>query len=144
MEAATLSETQFTKADWRPGKRRRTQPRVRDYAGTEGSAGRLSRGGETRRPAYEPRGAMHGHRALDRTEVPKGRGDGGERLHGPRRGARPEEEPALCGDEDTGSGSWPNAPLAATARTGEPSNLAGRGGRASDHACCHGRMRSLS
>ena len=28
-----LSETQFTKLDWRPGKRRRTQPRVRCYAG---------------------------------------------------------------------------------------------------------------
>jgi hypothetical protein len=31
MEAeTTLSEKQFTKADWRPGKRRRTQPRVHD------------------------------------------------------------------------------------------------------------------
>jgi hypothetical protein len=28
-----MSETQFTKLDWRPGKRRRTQPRVRDYPG---------------------------------------------------------------------------------------------------------------
>jgi hypothetical protein len=28
-----VSKTQFTKADWRPGKRRRTQPRVRDYPG---------------------------------------------------------------------------------------------------------------
>jgi hypothetical protein len=28
-----LSESQFTKLDWRPGKRRRTQPRVRDYGG---------------------------------------------------------------------------------------------------------------
>jgi len=28
-----LSETQFSRLDWRPGKRRRTQPRVRAYAG---------------------------------------------------------------------------------------------------------------
>jgi hypothetical protein len=28
-----MSSTQFTKADWRPGKRRRTVPRVRDYPG---------------------------------------------------------------------------------------------------------------
>ena len=28
-----MSETQFTKLDWRPGNRRRTQPRVRCYAG---------------------------------------------------------------------------------------------------------------
>jgi hypothetical protein len=28
-----LSETQFSRADWRAGKRRRTQPRVHDYAG---------------------------------------------------------------------------------------------------------------
>jgi hypothetical protein len=28
-----MSETQFTRLDWRPGKRRRTQPRVRDYGG---------------------------------------------------------------------------------------------------------------
>jgi hypothetical protein len=28
-----VSETQFTKLDWRPGKRRRTQPRVRNYPG---------------------------------------------------------------------------------------------------------------
>jgi hypothetical protein len=28
-----MSETQFSRADWRPGKRRRTQPRVRDYPG---------------------------------------------------------------------------------------------------------------
>jgi hypothetical protein len=28
-----MSETQFTKLDWRPGKRRRTQPRVRCYGG---------------------------------------------------------------------------------------------------------------
>ena len=28
-----LSETQFTKLDWRPGKRRRTQPRVQAYGG---------------------------------------------------------------------------------------------------------------
>jgi hypothetical protein len=33
MEAAALSETQFTKLDWRPGKRRRTQPRVRCHGG---------------------------------------------------------------------------------------------------------------
>jgi hypothetical protein len=33
MEAAALSESQFTKLDWRPGKRRRTQARVRDYPG---------------------------------------------------------------------------------------------------------------
>jgi hypothetical protein len=32
MEAA-VSETQFTRLDWRPGKRRRTKPRVRDYPG---------------------------------------------------------------------------------------------------------------
>jgi hypothetical protein len=29
----TLSETQFSKAGWRPGKRRRTQPRQRCYGG---------------------------------------------------------------------------------------------------------------
>jgi hypothetical protein len=28
-----MSETQFDRATWRPGKRRRTQPRVHDYAG---------------------------------------------------------------------------------------------------------------
>jgi hypothetical protein len=28
-----MSETQFTKLDWRPGKRRRTQPRQRDFGG---------------------------------------------------------------------------------------------------------------
>jgi hypothetical protein len=28
-----MSETQFTRADWRPGKRRRSQPRVRDWGG---------------------------------------------------------------------------------------------------------------
>jgi hypothetical protein len=28
-----MSETQFTKFDWRPGKRRRTYPRARDYPG---------------------------------------------------------------------------------------------------------------
>ena len=28
-----MSETQFSRSDWRPGKRRRTQPRVRDYPG---------------------------------------------------------------------------------------------------------------
>ena len=28
-----MSETQFSRLDWRPGKRRRTQPRVRAYAG---------------------------------------------------------------------------------------------------------------
>jgi hypothetical protein len=28
-----LSETHFDRSDWRPGKRRRTQPRVHDYAG---------------------------------------------------------------------------------------------------------------
>ena len=28
-----MSETQFSRLDWRPGKRRRTQPRVRDYGG---------------------------------------------------------------------------------------------------------------
>ena len=32
MEAA-LSETQFSRADWRPGRRRKTVPRVRDYGG---------------------------------------------------------------------------------------------------------------
>ena len=30
---ATLSETQFTKLDWRPGKRRKTQPRLKCYGG---------------------------------------------------------------------------------------------------------------
>jgi hypothetical protein len=28
-----LSETQFSRLDWRPGKRRRTQPRVHDFGG---------------------------------------------------------------------------------------------------------------
>jgi hypothetical protein len=28
-----MSETQFSRLDWRPGKRRRTQPRVRGYGG---------------------------------------------------------------------------------------------------------------
>lgn len=28
-----MSETQFTRADWRPGKRRRSQPRVRNWGG---------------------------------------------------------------------------------------------------------------
>ena len=28
-----MGETQFTKLDWRPGKRRRTQPRIRCYGG---------------------------------------------------------------------------------------------------------------
>jgi hypothetical protein len=28
-----MSETQFSKADWRPGKRNRTRPRVHDFAG---------------------------------------------------------------------------------------------------------------
>jgi hypothetical protein len=28
-----MSETQFDRASWRPGKRRRTQPRQRDYGG---------------------------------------------------------------------------------------------------------------
>jgi hypothetical protein len=28
-----MSESQFTRADWRPGGRRKTQPRVRDYPG---------------------------------------------------------------------------------------------------------------
>ena len=32
-EPATMSESQFTHLDWRPGKRRRTQPRVRCYGG---------------------------------------------------------------------------------------------------------------
>ena len=33
METAALSETQFTRLDWSPGKRRRTQPRQRSYGG---------------------------------------------------------------------------------------------------------------
>ena len=28
-----MSETHFDRSDWRPGKRRRTQPRVHDYGG---------------------------------------------------------------------------------------------------------------
>jgi hypothetical protein len=28
-----VSETQFSRSDWRPGKRRRTHPRVRNYPG---------------------------------------------------------------------------------------------------------------
>ena len=28
-----MSEDQFTRADWRPGKRRRSSPRVRDWGG---------------------------------------------------------------------------------------------------------------
>jgi hypothetical protein len=35
-----MSDTQFTKLDWRPGKRRRTQPRVQAYGGKD-RAGRF-------------------------------------------------------------------------------------------------------
>jgi hypothetical protein len=38
-----VSETQFSRADWRPGKRRRTQPRQRDFGGAkEAQAGLIA------------------------------------------------------------------------------------------------------
>src|SRR6478609_1355391 len=60
----------------------------------EGSAPLAPRRRSPRRTSYERREAMYGHRELDRAHLPQGRGDRGERMHGPRRGARPEEEPA--------------------------------------------------
>jgi hypothetical protein len=65
---------------------------------SEASEPRSAGDGVALRLAYERREAMNGDSALDGPEVPKGRGDGFECVHGPRRSAVPEEEPALCGD----------------------------------------------
>ena len=93
-----MSETQFTKADWRPGKRRRTQPRQRCHGGRkEAPPGLLA---AARRVGLHTLTAKRctATALLNGPDLPQGRGDGSGRMYGPWRGARPEEEPALRGD----------------------------------------------
>jgi hypothetical protein len=42
-----MSESQFSRLDWRAGKRRRTQPRVRDYGGQKEATRRIAPAGAT-------------------------------------------------------------------------------------------------
>jgi hypothetical protein len=115
-----LSETQFTKIDWRPGKRRRTQPRVQHYAGQkEANPGFIAAGWLF---------GLHTPTAKRCTATARSTGRKCRRVavtgsnvcmvHGGALALK-RNRPYVLG---TGSGSWPNALLAATARTGEPSN----------------------
>ena len=63
-----MSETHFDRSDWRPGKRRRTQPRVHDYGGQKEAPVNLLAMAKLV-GLHQPRQAVHSHCNLDRKSV---------------------------------------------------------------------------